>query len=285
MKQDKIVSHYTGPIPQGISYGMDQRSVVKAYQDIKEGWKRRALWGALGLQEIRQRYRRSRIGPFWLTISMGVMVVALGLLYGAILNQSIATYLPFLAAGFVIWGLISGMIMDGVRTFIDGEGLIKQLPAPISIHAYRACWINLIIFLHNIVIYFFVALWFGLAPNINILLVIPGVIIVLINGFWMTLLFGMLSARFRDIPQIITNIVQVMFFLTPILWNKDMLSNKIYIIEWNPFYYLVEIVRTPMMGFMPSWNIILGSLLITIIGSTVAFAFFCAFRWRIPYWV
>ncbi len=277
--------HSTGPISQGLLYGINKIAVLKAYQDIKFGWKRRALWGALGLQEIRQRYRRSRIGPFWLTISMGIMVVALGLLYGAILNQSLATYLPFLSAGFVIWGLISGMIIDGVRTFIDGEGLIKQLPAPLSIHAFRACWINLIIFLHNIVIYFLVALWFGMIPNISILLVIPGVIIILINGFWMTLLFGMLSARFRDIPQIVTNIVQVMFFLTPILWNKDMLPNKNYILEWNPFFYLVEIVRAPLMGLIPSWNIVLGSLAITVIGLILAFVFFSAFRWRIPYWV
>ena len=268
-----------------LAHGLTRRNFLKARDDIVAGWHRRALWGNMGMQEIRQRYRRSRIGPFWLTISMGIMVLALGTLYGAIFGQELSDYLPFLAAGFVIWGLISGMLLDGVRAFIQGEGLIKQLPAPLSIYVYRGVWTNLIIFAHNVVIFFLVSFWFGKFPNWNLVLVIPGVLIILLNGIWIGLLLGLLSARFRDIPQIVASVVQVMFFITPVMWRQEMLPSRALILDANPFYYLVEIVRAPLLGVPPSTQIIVGALIITLVGWVLALLFYTALRWRLPYWV
>ena len=265
--------------------GINQRNFCKAKTDIVQGWRRKSLWGTMGLQEIRQRYRRSKIGPFWLTLSMGIMVLALGTLYGTIFGQELSDYLPYLSAGFVIWGLISGVILDGVSAFIQGEGLIKQLPAPLSIHIYRAAWTNLIIFAHNIVIFLLVSLWYGKYPGWTILLVPPAIMVILLNGVWIGLLFGLLSARFRDIPQIVGSVVQVMFFITPVIWKMEMLPGRALLLDLNPFYYLVEIVRSPLMGNPPSLQVILGAVLITIMGWAIAMLFYTALRWRLPYWV
>lgn len=265
--------------------GINQRNFCKAKTDIVQGWRRKSLWGTMGLQEIRQRYRRSKIGPFWLTLSMGIMVLALGTLYGTIFGQELSDYLPYLSAGFVIWGLISGVILDGVSAFIQGEGLIKQLPAPLSIHIYRAAWTNLIIFAHNIVIFLLVSLWYGKYPSWTILLVPPAIMVILLNGVWIGLLFGLLSARFRDIPQIVGSVVQVMFFITPVIWKMEMLPGRALLLDLNPFYYLVEIVRSPLMGNPPSLQVILGAVLITIMGWAIAMLFYTALRWRLPYWV
>ncbi len=268
-----------------LALGITHRNYLKAKTDIIQGWRRRSLWGTMGLQEIRQRYRRSKIGPFWLTLSMGIMVLALGTLYGTIFGQELSDYLPYLSAGFVIWGLISGVTLDGVSAFIQGEGLIKQLPAPLSIHIYRVGWTNLIIFLHNIVIFFLVSLWYGKYPSWTLLLVPPAILIILLNGVWIGLLFGLLSARFRDIPQIVGSVVQVMFFITPVIWKMEMLPGRALILSFNPFYYLVEIVRGPLMGVVPSPQVILGAVLITIIGWLLALPFYTALRWRLAYWV
>ena len=265
--------------------GINQRNFCKAKTDIVQGWRRKSLWGTMGLQEIRQRYRRSKIGPFWLTLSMGIMVLALGTLYGTIFGQELSDYLPYLSAGFVIWGLISGVILDGVGAFIQSEGLIKQLPAPLSIHIYRAAWTNLIIFAHNIVIFLLVSLWYGKYPGWTILLVPPAIMVILLNGVWIGLLFGLLSARFRDIPQIVGSVVQVMFFITPVIWKMEMLPGRALLLDLNPFYYLVEIVRSPLMGNPPSFQVILGAVLITIMGWAIAMLFYTALRWRLPYWV
>lgn len=258
---------------------------IKALADIFNGFARRDLWGNMGWQEIRQRYRRSIVGPFWLTISMGIMVLALGTLYGIILDVEMTEYLPYLAAGFVIWGFVSGMIQDAVGAFIRGEGLIKQLPAPFSIHVYRSIWVNIIIFSHNIVIYFLVAIWFNKLPNLATLLVLPAILLLTLNGVWIGIMLGLLSARFRDIPQIVASLLQLMFFITPIFWTPSMVPGKTYILEFNPFYYLVEIVRSPLLGQIPDSNLVYGTIMITIIGWILALILYTPFRWRIPYWV
>ena len=281
----KYQNSYSAGIHHQLRQGLSSNNFHKAIHDIKMGWINRDLWINMGWQEIRQRYRRSRIGPFWLTISMGVMVLALGVLYGEILNVEVSKYIPYLASGFVIWGFISGMIQDVVGSFIRGEGLIKQLPAPFSIHVYRAVWVNLIILAHNIVIFFIVSIWFGKLPSLTMLLALPAIILIMLNGVWFGLLFGLLSARFRDIPQIIASLLQLMFFITPIFWTPEMVPQKTYILDLNPFYYFVEIVRAPLLGYIPNTFTVLGALIITIIGWGLALFIFTPLRWRIPYWV
>jgi ABC-2 type transport system permease protein/lipopolysaccharide transport system permease protein len=268
-----------------LKQGLTKHNFSKAIRDIRDGWARRELWSTMGLQDIRHRYRRSVLGPFWLTISMGVMVGALGLLYGAIFGQQLENYLPYLAAGFVCWGLISTLILDGTSAFIASEGLIKQLTAPLSVHVYTVVWRGLLIFLHNVWIYFVVAIVFGRSPGPALLLVIPAVAILLANGLWMGLLLGLLSTRFRDVPQIIASVVQVMFFLTPVIWKPEMLPGRALILDLNPFYYLVELVRAPLLGQIPSLQIILGVAVLTIGGWALALVFYTTYRWRLAYWV
>ena len=268
-----------------LKHGLTKRNFAKAVNDIRDGWARRALWSTMGLQDIRHRYRRSVIGPFWLTISMGVMVAALGLLYGAIFGQQLDDYLPYVASGFVCWGLISTLILDGTNAFIASEGLIKQLAAPLSVHVYTVVWRTLLIFLHNVWIYFAVAIWFGKVPGFAILLVIPAVAILLLNGVWMGLLLGLLSTRFRDVPQIVASAVQVTFFLTPVIWRPEMLQGRALILDLNPFYYLVELIRAPLVGQIPAFQIMVGAAAITIGGWFLALVFYTTYRWRLAYWV
>ena len=264
---------------------LSPRSLSLGIADLCRGIARRQLWMMLGSQDIRQRYRRSRLGPFWLTISLGFTVGALGFLYGTLFNQPIDDYLPYLAAGFVVWGLISGLINDGTRAFIDSEGLIKQLSAPLSIYVYRSVWSNALIFLHNILVFFLVVLIFSKPLSWTLLLVAPGLALLLLNGVWAALLLGLVSARFRDVPQIISSLVQVMFFVTPVLWTTEMLPDRALLLELNPFFYFVELVRAPLLGSTPELRIWLIGCTITAIGWIAAIAVYAAYRWRIAYWL
>jgi ABC-2 type transport system permease protein/lipopolysaccharide transport system permease protein len=263
---------------------LQSAQLKRALQDIAEGWQRWDLWSTMGLHDIRKRYRRSIIGPFWITLSMGIMVGALGLLYGTIFKQDMHDYLPFLAAGFILWGLISSLILEGTQVFNGAEGLIRQLPAPLSVHVYRLLWSNLITFGHNIWIYFVVALWYGLNPGWTALLALPALLLLLLNGFWLALLLGVLSARFRDIPLVVASVVQVMFFITPVIWKPEMLPGRTLILV-NLFHHMVEILRAPLLGQVPSLENWLAVIVITLLGWVVALAFFSALRWRLAYWV
>jgi ABC-2 type transport system permease protein/lipopolysaccharide transport system permease protein len=265
--------------------GTNARNRLLAMDDIFNGTRRAPLWLAMGSQDVRQRYRRSRIGPFWITLSMGVTVGALGLLYGVLFRQPLHEYLPYLAAGFVVWGLIAGLITDGSKAFIESEGLIRQLAAPLSIYVYREVWGNLLIFLHNLLVYALVVLMFQSLPGPVVLLAIPGVAIVLLNGVWLGLLLGLVSARFRDVPQILASIVQVMFFITPILWKVDMLPGRAVLLEANPFYHLLELVRAPLLGSLPAVESWVFTGFLTAGGWAAALVAYSVWRWRIAYWV
>ncbi len=256
-----------------------------ALHDLFQGARARYLWGRLGWQDIRRLYRRSVLGPFWLTISMGLLVAALGTLYGALWKVELADYAPFLALGFVVWTLISGVITEGCNAFINAEGIIKHVGLPFSVHVYRLLWRNLLVLCHNAVVFVIVAAIFGVWPGWAGLLAVPGLALLCINGIWAGLLLGIISARFRDVPPIVASVVRVLLFVTPIIWMPELMPGRAFVLDLNPFYHLVEVVRAPLLGQVPglvSWLAVLG---ITLGGWIVAFEFFRRYRWRIAYWV
>ena len=258
---------------------------VLALRDVVEGAGAFRLWGLLGWQDVRQRYRRSTLGPFWLTISMGALVGGLGVLYAGLFKMDVADYLPFVAAGLIVWGLVSGLITEGCSVFIDAEGTIKQVNLPLSIYVYRVVWRGIIIFAHNIIIYVAAAVFFSINPGWIGFLVLPGLVLVCLNGVWMGLLLGLMSARFRDVPQIVASVVQVTFFLTPIIWKPELLPGRAFMLDFNPFFHFVELVRAPALGQTPglvSWLAVLG---ITLGGWLVTLLMYRRYRWRIAYWV
>lgn len=258
---------------------------VLATLDIVEGLKAWQLWSLLGWTDILQRYRRSALGPFWLTISMGVTVGALGFLYASLFKLTLADYLPFLALGFIFWQFISGLLLDGCSVFIGAEGTIKQAKSPYSIHIYRVVCRNLIILAHNLVIYVAVALWFRVPVGWDVLFSLLGVGLVALNGVWAALILGMLCARYRDVLPIINSVIQLAFFVTPIIWKPELLADRAMFLTANPFYHFMEILRAPLLGeaISPlSWAVV-GA--ITLGGWIAAFIAFTLAERRISYWL
>jgi len=263
----------------------ERRNLTLAVKDVWDGVRRIYIWPMLGWQDIKQRYRRSVIGPFWLTLSYGAMVAGMGPLYGRLLQQDIGSYLPYLATSFVIWILMSSIIIDACSAFIGAEGYIKQVKLPLTVHVLRLVWKNVLIFFHNFVIVLLVMFIYPPPLTWALLLIPAGVLMLALNGIWLGLLFGMLCARFRDIPQVVSSFVQIVFFLTPVMWHSEMLGRKQWLVELNPFYHFLEIVRAPLIsggGAMRSWLMV---TLITIAGFLVTLLVFSRYRARVAYWV
>lgn len=256
-----------------------------AAADLAEGLARWRLWGLLAWQDIKQRYRRSSLGPFWLTISMGVMIGTLGLLYGKLFKIDTQEYLPFLCLGLLTWAFISTTITEGCSVFIASESIIKQMKLPLSSYVYRLIWRNLIIFGHNFVVFVVVALVFNIWPGLSGLLVIPGLLAIALNATWIALVLGIICARFRDVPLIVASLIQVVFFLTPILWQPNLLGEHVGFVEMNPFYHLIEVVRMPLLGHAPPASSWMATLVIGAIGWVITFLIFSRFRKRIAYWL
>jgi ABC-2 type transport system permease protein/lipopolysaccharide transport system permease protein len=258
---------------------------LDAIADMIEGLKLWELWCSLGWHDIRQRYRRSIVGPFWLTLSMGVMVGGLAYLYAGLFGQDVETYLPYVATGIIIFSMISSLASEGSLVFIGSSTLILQLRAPLSIYVYQMLWRNLLIFAHNISIYALILLFVKIDLDWNFFLAFVGLFLVLLNGFWIGLTLGGLSARFRDVPLIVASVMQVAFFLTPIFWTPGSLPNRALFVHLNPFYYLIEVIRMPLLGKTPPLSIWLVVIGFNVVGALVATFFYARYRGRIAYWV
>jgi ABC-2 type transport system permease protein len=267
------------------------RSWRKAADDLIGGWKQRQLWGHLAWQDIRQRYRRSVLGPIWITISMAVTAVALGVLYAGLFQNDLSVQLPYILVGFIVWAFISGCISEGSEVFITNEGLIKQLPAPLSVHVYRLVWRQVLFFAHNMIVYAIMFVIFPQPLGWTSLTVFPALVLLAVNGAWVALLLGIVTTRFRDMAPITQSLVQLLFFLTPIVWiYQDLLDNpavadRARLVEFNPLLHFIEIVRQPLLGeeqHLRHWIVV---LVITVVGWALTFAVVRRFRSRVAYWV
>jgi ABC-type polysaccharide/polyol phosphate export permease len=168
--------------------------------DAYQGFRAWRLWSALGWNDIRQRYRRSVLGPFWITISMAVLVAVLGYIYSHIFKMEIQTYLPFLALGFIFWGFLSSTITESCEAFRENNRIIKQIKVPYSVHILRVLWRNLIVLLHTISIFIPISIIFSLMPSPDILLVIPGLLMLCINLAWLGLFLAVSARVFATSP-------------------------------------------------------------------------------------
>jgi ABC-type polysaccharide/polyol phosphate export permease len=245
------------------------------------------LVGLLGWQDIRQRYRRSKIGQFWITISMGVMVLCLGVLFGRLFNTPLDTFLPFLATGLIAWGFLSTALSEGCLAFISAESIIKQLPIPLGVHCLRVVYRNLLVLAHNLVIIPLIWFFLNVPVTWSTMLFLPGLLLVSLNLAWAGYLLGVLCTRFRDLTQIVQNFLQVSFYLTPIIWLPALLKGRaeFMLVQYNPFYHLIELLRAPLLGASPSAaNWLVGAGLLAA-GSLLAARVHKALGHRVAYWL
>lgn len=256
-----------------------------AVKDIVDGALSVHIWAVLGWQDVRQRYRRSVIGPFWITISTAVMVGMMGPLYAKLFNQDMGSYFAHLGVSFVLWQFVSLTTNDACKAFIESEGYIKQVKLPLSVYLASAIWKNLIIFAHNAVVILIVVAYFRPPLGVSLVLVPFAIAALALNGFMIGIVLAALGARFRDVPLIVLNVVQIAFFLTPVMWQPQMLGRHMWIVNLNPFYHFLEIVRAPLLGLPTnpwSWPAVAA---ITLLGGMSMLVLFSKFRARIAYWV
>ncbi len=272
----------------------DSQTFRRAFKDLRDGLNQRELWLSLGWQDIKQRYRRSVIGPFWITIATGVQATAIGILYAALLDMPLQEFLPYVTVGLIVWNLINASIIEGSEVFVANEGLIKQLPSALSVHIYRLVWRQMLFFAHNLLIYVIMVVAFGVWRNLSwaSLAAIPALGLIVLNALWVSIVFGIFATRYRDIAPILSSLTLLLFVLTPIMWTTQSLEaqggavrDRAKIAELNPLFHYLDIVRAPMIGQpqeLYHWYIVIT---ITVVGWAVALLALRKYRARVPYWV
>lgn len=265
--------------------GKRRPPLIEAMDEIRQGWSRRELWLALGWRDVLSRYRRSLLGPFLITINMGFIAAVMGTLYSAILGRPSHEYIPYLVIGFVVWNLLSALITDGCQVFTANAAAIREIPAPNMIYVFRMLWRNLLIFLHNAIIYLIIVLIFRLWPTPALLFFPLALMLVFLNGIWISILFGLINTRYRDFGPLVGNATRLVFFVTPVIWYADSAGVRSAFVYLNPIYYFVEILRAPLLGHLPGLHVWVIVLLITALGLLATLSVYPRFSRRIIYWI
>lgn len=243
------------------------------------------LWSVWGWNDIKKRYRRSALGPVWASLSLGIFVSALGLLYAQLLGVEPAIYMPHLILGLVVWNLISSVIIESCRIFESSHTYIKDLNTPISVFICVLMWRNLILFSYQFIVFIIAAFVIPIQPEPSWFFAPFGLMVIIVNLTWIALLFALISTRYHDFIEIVGNIIRIMFFLTPIIWLPDRLGDHDFLLNINPFYHFIEVFRAYLIGtdVNPiSWPVVLTS---TVIGWAISIYAYGRYKDRIAYWV
>jgi ABC-type polysaccharide/polyol phosphate export permease len=256
------------------------------WMDVARGLTAVSMWSRLGWRDARLRYRRTVIGPFWTTLSLGLFIVMLGIIWSHLWKQDPKTYIPFVSSGMIAWAMLSTITVEGTSVFVAAQTLIRELPTSYTMLACALVWRNLIAFGHNFIIYVGVCLYAGVQMSWSMLLIVPALALMCLNGIWIALVLGLACVRFRDIQQLVSTILQVALFVTPIFWSPDQLSGGLATFEqYNILFHYVAIVRDPLLGQAPALGSWLMVLLATVVGWGVMLLLYSRFRRRIPYWL
>jgi ABC-type polysaccharide/polyol phosphate export permease len=255
-----------------------------AFADLRGSVARWYLAWALARHDIAARYRGSILGPFWITLSMGMMVVGMGVLYSQLFHIEILHFLPFVAIGIVVWSLIAGLLTDGCETFTQAGAILRQTSLPLLTFLWRTVSRGLIAFAHHLIIIVAVMIW-SHTVTANYPLALAGLVLIVVNMSWMTLIAAIASARFRDVPQVIGSVMQFAMFMTPVFWRPDQLTRGQFVLTYNPFYYMLDVVRAPLLGAHVdprSWSVLLT---MAGLGWLAAFALFAVTRRRVVHFL
>ncbi len=240
-------------------------------------------WYFYAAQDIKNKYSRSVFGPLWITISIAVTIFAMGPLYSVLFKVSGDNYYIHLATGLVFWSFIAGTLAESCVAFIANESFIKQTKLPLFIYIARVIMRNSIILLHNLLVVALIVLYQG-SLSIKMFYFIPNFILLVPILFFSSYVLATVCARFRDVAPLVSNVLQLFMFLTPIFWTVSAVTERSKYILFNPFNYLISSLRNPIMGIndLSIYPILLGMLLIFVI---LSYIFHVLYSKKVVYWL
>jgi ABC-type polysaccharide/polyol phosphate export permease len=265
----------------------DAQSIRSALQELAEIGAQFDQWATLAWSDVKLKYRRTTLGPLWITLGLGASVFSVGILYGVLFGNDLSQYLPYFAIGIIVWTFLASCITEGCMVFVGSAAMIKAIPVPLVLHVYRMLFRQLIVLAHNLVLV--ILLWAIFRWNLNwtLVLFLAGLALNVACAFGFILTLGIIAARYRDVQLIISTLLQLLFLLTPIMWQPESLrgAGLRIIADANPLYHMVEVFREPLLGVAPApvnWAV---SGAFTALSLLVGVCFYARYRLRVAFWV
>lgn len=261
------------------------KGLQSAVRDVVDGFRLTPLWWRVGIEQTVTRYRRTLLGPFWVASSTLSAAFAIAVVFGAIFGSDMRSNLPYIITGIVVWGITGGMLADGSGVFFSASGLMQAQRLPLSFHVLLQIDKLYINFAHQLI-----ALWAVLTitkliavPNWEILLSLP---LVAATAFALYIPIGMLAIRYRDINYMIQFVAQALFMLSPVFWHRSQIPARMsWIITFNPFAHLLEIVRQPLLGKPAMISDWIACIVFFLSCALVALVSLVLYRRRVIFWL
>jgi lipopolysaccharide transport system permease protein len=221
-------------------------------------WKLRYFWWALVRIDLRKRYRGSAIGMGWSLLQPIAMTVVLCTVFSQIFHSDVRTYAPFLLSGLTVWNYITAVMSQGCQCFFNGEPYIRQHPAPLAIYPLRVTLgasVHLILGILVVLSFAWCLHGFG---NLRALIgLLPALALLLVFGWSLAICMGVINVLFQDTTHLTDILLQILFYLTPILYSADLLRHRhlSWFLGLNPLAAFLDLVRRPILeGRFPSWD-------------------------------
>jgi ABC-2 type transport system permease protein len=264
----------------------ESRETLLALSDIRSGWALRNSWWALSRQSITVSYRRTTLGPLWITIQQVAFVVGISLLYSQLFKVKSSDLVPLVAIGITFWGFLTSCITGAANNFIGQSQSIKSSTLPISFYVFSSVAQQFLIFLHSAIVLIPLVFVIDTTPRIICLVTVPlAILCAVLNGFSLGLWLGPLSARYRDISASIPIIIQLAMFLSPIFWSPTLLGGRAWIVDYNPIAWMIETFRSPILGGDMRIDLWVRLAILTCVNLALGVVVLHRVRDKITYWI
>jgi ABC-type polysaccharide/polyol phosphate export permease len=238
------------------------------------------VWTRLGIQDVRMRFRRSVLGAGWIFLNLAIIIAAIGYVYGHLLGQDLHQFIPFLTIGLVVWNYLTSSIVEGANAFVGSEGYIKQISLPIYVYVFRFFVSIGLTFSINLAAFAFVGVAYRIPFGWGTLWAIPGIVVLMTASLALILILAHVNARFRDAANLASVMMQVAFYVTPVIFPPELLRSRglNYVVDLNPMYHLLEVVRHPLLFATPVPRAtFLAALVVTLGLATIGGALMARF--------
>lgn len=258
---------------------------LNAWRDVSGGVANRSVWMALGWNDVQGRYNRSKLGIFWASLSMLIFVSALGPIYSRLFEVNAEQFVLHLMLGLIVWNFLQGVIMDSGREYVNGVHYLVSFQLSYFTLLMRVVWRNIVVLGYQFLVFILFAVVLGVELRMSWFIVPLALLIITLNALWMGVVMSVLATRFRDLSELMNNVLRLAFFITPIMWMPNLKPELKVVADLNPFFHLIELFRSPLLQGSIDLNNWLVSLLIMVVGWFIAFPLFAIYRSRIAFWI
>ncbi len=282
MEKPAVVNSVSGAEPPIMP--VSQASLL--HRDFVESLRNWRFWVFLGWNDIAKQYRRSFVGPLWIVFNSAFFIVAFGLIGAQLFKLPVAEYLPYFCAGHIFFNFLSALINEGCMTYIQADAFLKQMPYPKLTFVFRLVWRNVIMLAHNLAVLVAVLLWSGHLPHVRWVPFCGAMLLTLVCACAVVAILGALAARFRDIPMAVASVMQIGFFVTPVIWRPEQLTENAKVLVYlNPLAAFLEILRAPLLGVGAEPHAWVHAVIATALTLAIFSALYLRARRRIIYWL